>query len=104
MKTRILLSLLALPLWMIGLASTLWAALIWLIAHRLRHQEAKRHTLSWLIAHDQLGNALAFGDPDETISSRAGRCARKGQNRPCYWLCRLLHLLDRHHCEKSIGT
>lgn len=34
---------------------------------------AKRYGWNLLIALDQLGNALLGGDPDETISSRAGK-------------------------------
>jgi len=86
-----------LPVWLLGLAMLPLAAMTW-IAFR------DRESLNVLIAIDQLGNTLALGDPDETISSRAGRCAKKGGNRPCYWLCRLLHVLDKNHCEKSIGT
>lgn len=33
----------------------------------------KRYCLNLLIAFDQLTNALAGGDPDETISSRLGK-------------------------------
>lgn len=102
MITRIILTIVALPLWVAGLLMTTWAALIYLAARQMRHAEAQRLAYGWLIGHDQLGNTLAFGDPDETISSRAGKCARKGGGRPCYWLCRLLHLLDRDHCERSI--
>jgi len=86
-----------LPIWLLGLAMLPLAAMT-LIAFR------DRASLNVLIAIDQLGNTLAFGNPDETISSRAGRCAKKGGNRPCYWLCRMLHLVDKNHCEKSIGT
>jgi len=83
------------PVWILGFVMLPLAAMTWL-AFR------DRASLSVLIAIDQLGNTLAMGDPDETISSRAGKCARKGGNRPCYWLCRMLHLLDKGHCERSI--
>jgi hypothetical protein len=33
--------------------------------------------LNVLIGIDQLGNAIMFGDPDETISSRIGKIKRK---------------------------
>jgi hypothetical protein len=33
----------------------------------------RRYVMNILIGIDQLGNTLMFGDPDETISSRAGR-------------------------------
>jgi hypothetical protein len=49
---------------------------------------------------DQLANALLGGDPDETISSRVGK---RVHDQPwAYWLCRLFHLFDRNHCDKSI--
>lgn len=53
-----------------------------------------------LISIDQLGNTLLGGDPDETISSRMGK--RKETCKVCYWLCRLLSLIDHRHCTKSI--
>lgn len=54
-----------------------------------------------LVGLDQFANAALNGDPDETISSRAAKAARRGR----YWgcaLCRLLDLFDRGHCEKSV--
>lgn len=62
----------------------------------------KRYLWNLLIALDQLGNALAGGFPDETISSRAGKCARKGGSHFCHFLCRLLNLFQDNHCERSI--
>lgn len=53
-----------------------------------------------LIGLDQLANAIAGGDPDETISSRCGK--REHSNRFCKWLCAALHKLDARHCAKSI--
>lgn len=57
-----------------------------------------------LIAIDQLINTLFGGDPDETISSRAGKYAadRRGWF-PCV-LCKLLDKIDPNHCAKSIET
>jgi hypothetical protein len=37
----------------------------------------RRYAWNVLIALDQLGNALAGGDPDETISSRIGKVWRR---------------------------
>ena len=53
-----------------------------------------------LIALDKFVNAVLLGDPDETMSSRAGRL--QGNIKPAYWFCKLLALIDRRHCEKSI--
>jgi len=56
--------------------------------------------LSVLIAIDQLANALAGGDPDETISSRCGK--RIASCKFCTMLCWLLDKIDRRHCKDSI--
>jgi len=90
--------ILSLPMWAAGLTLALYAFVVWLATGK------NAQAFNWLISLDQLGNTLSFGNPDETISSRAGRCAGKGGNRPCYWLYRLLHVLDKNHCEKSIGS
>lgn len=55
------------------------------------------------IAHDQLANAGAGGDPDETISSRANRGRSEGRRGWCL-LCRLLDRLDPNHCRNSAGV
>lgn len=58
---------------------------------------------AWRIAvgFDQLANVAANGDEDETISSRAGKAARRGRRWGCI-LCRLLDKLDPGHCENAI--
>lgn len=61
----------------------------------------KRYLVNLLIALDQFGNALFAGDPDKTISSRAGKAARRGRRWGCV-LCRVLDVFERDHCEKSI--
>jgi len=53
------------------------------------------------VAFDQLGNAAANGDEDETISSRAAKARRAGRRWGCI-LCGLLDRIDPNHCEKSI--
>lgn len=53
------------------------------------------------IGYDQLGHTAFNGDPDETISSHAGRAARKGRRWGCV-LCRFLDWFEQNHCEKSI--
>jgi len=52
------------------------------------------------IAFDQLANALIGGDPDETISSRAGKARRRGAPWACL-LCGLLDMIDPRHCAKA---
>ena len=54
-----------------------------------------------LIGIDQLTNTVIGGDPDETISSRAAKAARKGKRWGCV-LCRFLSLFEKDHCEKSL--
>ncbi len=54
-----------------------------------------------LIALDRFGNALFLGDPEETISSRAG----KARNADKFWgkaLCPVLDWVDPDHCVTSI--
>lgn len=68
----------------------------------------KDYLLGVLIGIDQLGNALAYGDPDETISSRIGRIKRRhgGQVPRRYLVARILdRVLDRidpGHCIDAI--
>ena len=43
-----------------------------------------------------------FGDPDETLSSVFGKNVESGNCKACYYICRLLHLVDPDHCQKSV--
>lgn len=61
----------------------------------------KSYLWNILIAIDQFGNALFAGNPDETISSRAGKAMREGKVWGCV-LCRFLNWFERDHCVKSI--
>ena len=54
-----------------------------------------------LIALDQLANTILAGDPDETISSRAAKAARRKKRWGCI-LCQVLDWFDKDHCLKSI--
>ncbi len=60
-------------------------------------------TRAWAlsVAFDQLANAAANGDPDETISSRAGKARQMGRRWGCV-LCKLLDELDPGHCDRFI--
>jgi hypothetical protein len=60
----------------------------------------KKYFWNVLIALDQLANTLLGGDPDETISSRAGKRQRSGKL--AYCICRVLHWIDRGHCDRVI--
>lgn len=56
------------------------------------------------VALDQLLNTIAFGDPDETLSSRMGKTIRENRCLACRWICWLLGKFDRNHCNKTIET
>lgn len=77
-------------------------ALLWMLVAIIFAPDGQR---AWhiAIALDQLGNATAGGNEDETISSRAGRFRREGRGWACV-LCKLLDWLKRDHCKDSIGT
>lgn len=53
-----------------------------------------------LISIDQFFNTLFGGDPDETISSRAGK--KKDEKKWAKVLCYALDKIDHNHCEESI--
>lgn len=58
----------------------------------------RRYIVNLLIAVDQLANAILFGDPDETISSRASK-----RLHVWYWAAigNLLEWIDPGHLERS---
>jgi len=60
----------------------------------------KRYFWNILISIDQLFNALAGGDPDETISSRVGK--RVDHCMLCRWFCTVLNKINPQHCKNSI--
>lgn len=62
----------------------------------------KRYVWNLLISIDQLANALLGGYPDETLSSRMGKRVIKKKCKVCKMICRLLDLIDKDHCYKSI--
>ncbi len=55
------------------------------------------------LAYDRLANAFFGGSDKETISSRAGRGTNEGVSGWCF-LCRALDLVERGHCQKSLGS
>lgn len=61
----------------------------------------KKYIKNVLIGVDQLANTIAGGDPDETISSRAGKAVKDNKWWASY-LCRFLNYLERDHCMESI--
>ncbi|MBB5325209.1 hypothetical protein HNQ34_002309 [Anoxybacillus tepidamans] len=61
----------------------------------------KRYIWNIFISIDQFFNTVLGGDPDETISSRMGKRARKG-DKLGQFICAILNIFDKGHCEKSI--
>jgi len=68
----------------------------------MKNKECKVCKYIWnlLIAIDQLANTVLLGDPDETISSRAGK--RQDTQTWAKYLCWILNKIDKNHCKKSI--
>jgi hypothetical protein len=68
----------------------------------------KKYFWNILIAFDQGVNTIFGGDPDETISSRMGKWARKGENsygwrKPLYKLANfIVERFERDHFKKAI--
>lgn len=94
MRTR----LIAIALWFVAslaaLASIIGGFFVALIV------PGSRFARNLLVAHDQAGNALLGGDPDETISSVLGK--RSPTCGVCRWICHLLNGAESDHCNKSI--
>jgi hypothetical protein len=61
----------------------------------------KKYIWNILVSLDQLGNTLLGGNPDETISSRMAKRARKGDKLGIR-VCKILNYFDEGHCEKTI--
>jgi hypothetical protein len=61
----------------------------------------RRWVFNVLVSIDQLGNTLAGGDPDETISSRTAKACLQGKT----WGrvgCAILDWFDPGHCQYSL--
>ena len=73
---------------------------------RREHGKLVTYILNILLGIDQLANAILFGDPDETISSRMGKWIRDEEGgvrkKIAYVLCRMLHWFDKDHCLDAI--
>lgn len=77
------------------------AALLALLMAAVQALAGSGRALRVIVAADQMLNAALGGSEDETISSRAGKGAAAGVWRYCL-LCRLLDVLDRDHCARSV--
>lgn len=62
----------------------------------------RRYLWNILISLDQLANTILGGDPDETISSRMGKNVAKRNCPFCNFMCKMLNIIDKDHCQKSI--
>jgi len=62
----------------------------------------KRYIWNLLISIDQLCNTILGGFPDETMSSRMGKHLAKKDSLISNIVCKLLNLIQKDHCVKSI--
>jgi hypothetical protein len=60
----------------------------------------KQYLINILLSIDQFFNTLLGGDPDETLSSRAGK--REGRKIIPTIVCWILDKLDPGHCKDAI--
>ena len=72
----------------------------WRLLIYQRRKMLGKYIWNILIAIDQLANAILGGDPDETISSRAGK--QQGKTMWANVLCWFLNKLDTGHCKDAI--
>jgi hypothetical protein len=61
----------------------------------------KTYLKNIFLAVSQVLNVLLGGDPDETLSSRAGKARLNGRAWGCI-LCKVLDRLDKNHCTNAI--
>jgi len=74
----------------------IWNVLIWI-------DQGANAIFGWLFNLLMKPTAEAqFGNPDETLSSVFGKNAALGKCPVCIFMCRILHKIDKHHCQESI--
>lgn len=61
----------------------------------------KRYLYNLLIVLSQFCNTILGGDPDETMSSRIGKGARRG-NKFYIFFSRFLDIFEKNHCKEAI--
>lgn len=85
-------------IWWLCLLASVYGAL------RMLYLIAKNPAKAWImaVAHDQLANAAANGDPDKTISHRANEARAEGRKWGCI-LCKILDWIDTEHCKRAKG-
>lgn len=79
----------------------LLAAIVALIGYVVAVVMAPKVAFNTALSLDQAANAALHGDPDESISSRAGKAKRRGDRWGCI-LCKLLDAIVPNHCEDAI--
>lgn len=62
-----------------------------------------RYLLNVAEAADRLLNAIALGDPLQTISHRANDARKRGEEWACV-LCKVLDIFQKDHCTKAAKT
>ena len=73
-----------------------------------KYSEEDGYVKNVLVVLDCLGNTLAGGDPDETISSRSSKAQlyEQSETPPSYgWGCRMcsfLAIFQENHCAKAL--
>jgi hypothetical protein len=79
----------------------LLATLVALVGYAITTLTTPKVAHNVAVALDQSANAALHGDPDETISSRAGKARRACRPWGCI-LCGILDRIDTNHCASSI--
>ena len=67
-----------------------------------RNNDINKYIYRNFLSIDQRLNTLFFGDEDETISSRMGKSVVRHDNWLSCFICKILNLIDKNHCIKSI--
>lgn len=62
----------------------------------------KTYLINLIISIDQLANTILGGLPDETISSRLGKRIKKNNCLFSRFICKILDIFDKGHCEDAI--
>jgi hypothetical protein len=77
------------------------AAIVAVLGYVVALVTTPRVAFNTALSLDQAANAAGHGDPDESISSRAGKAKKRGDRWGCV-LCRLLDWIVPNHCDGAI--
>lgn len=71
-----------------------------------RYHPEDNYFVNWWVVVDCFCNALALGDPDETISSRCAKAQAYEQGQGQYGggcrMCSFLAAFQQNHCQKAL--